>query len=249
MAAKGAVTNKDHQRLSLEACRVAAWEWHCRHGFELEARSRFARLTDALKAHHAAEPIVALTARAAQDEHRHAHQCRDIIAHLGGKVPEDQQTVSKQIAPERMSDRAALLYEMVAMSCVTETLSCTILSALVERTDNPFLKQSMRSILSDEVNHSRLGWAYLADVKHRGPARLISDYLPAMLAGTVSEELFDEEASHLHTTELDGLGVLNRADRLRIFLETMRTVVFPGLEQYGIDTAAGERWLSAMTTK
>ena len=47
--------------------RAAAWEWQCRHEFELEARSRFRRLADSLSHHHASDAIVQLTEKAAAD--------------------------------------------------------------------------------------------------------------------------------------------------------------------------------------
>ena len=243
MAVRVAVTNKDHQEISVEARQIAAWEWRCRHDFELAARSRFSRLADTLKAHHAAAQIVALAETAAKDEHRHAAQCRELVAELGAKPPSDRTIVGQAVAPDAMSARSRLLYEVVAMSCVTETLSCTILGILIERTTHPKLKRTMQSILSDAVNHSRLGWAYLADVASRGPTGFLSDYLPAMLAGTVSEELFEEGETRAESVELDGLGVLNRAERFDIFQSTMVNVVFPGLERYEVDTHFGRAWL------
>jgi hypothetical protein len=101
----------------------------------------------------------------------------------------------------------------------------------------------MQSILSDEVGHSRLGWAYLTEEASRGPQAFLADYLPAMLAGTVHEEIFQEHAPSPIDAELDQVGVLNRAQRLEIFTSTMTTVVFPGLERYDVDTSQGRTWL------
>ena len=130
------------------------------------------------------------------------------------------------------------------MSCVTETLSCTLLGLMVERTENLFLKRSMQSILSDEVGHSRLGWGYLAAQTASGPQRVIADYLPAMLASTVHEEIFQPEMASPMDAALDQLGVLSQAERLKVFFHTMTTVVFPGFERFDIDPSAGQTWLN-----
>ena len=111
------------------------------------------------------------------------------------------------------------------------------------------MKKAMQSILSDEVRHSRLGWGYLADQSAKGPQDFIADYLPHMLAGTVHEEIFNEALVSPFDDQLSAHGVLSRADRLDIFQSTMTEVVFPGLERFGVDTVAGQAWLSAQTSE
>jgi len=65
-----------------------------------------------------------------------------------------------------------------------------------------------------------------------------------MLAGTVSEELFASWTEHPAQELLSGLGALDRADRRRIFRDTLSQVIFPGLEHFGVDTQLGENWLA-----
>jgi len=223
--------------------KAAAWEWRCRHHFELDAMARFARLSDTLKAHNANQQVVDMANKAAKDEERHAELCRDLVAYLDEAPPENFVACGAKVAPAEFSAREQLLYEMVAISCVTETLSCALLGTLVERAEDEHIKQAMHSILKDEIGHSRLGWAYLADETKRGPQNFIADHLPAMLAGTVSEELFVNKEAHPLEGALDGLGALSRKERLRIFDESMREVVFPGLENFGVDTTSGRKWL------
>lgn len=222
---------------------AAVWEWRCRHDFELEARARFGRLADAFLKHNAPQKISEIAKQAAADEHRHAGVCRDLIHHLGGEVPQDRAVQAGEVAPASLGEKSRLLYEVVAMSCVTETLSCTLLGVLVDRTQDTRIKQAMHSILSDEVRHSRLGWAYLADRSAQGPQSFLADYLPNMLAGTVHEEIFNACAESPFDAELGTFGILNRAERLEIFRSTMTDVVFPGLERFEVDTGRGRQWL------
>ena len=101
----------------------------------------------------------------------------------------------------------------------------------------------MHEILRDEIRHSRLGWAHLESESLRVPCKLLADYLPAMLAGTVNEELFVERQALPIEEPLSGLGSLTRRQRVEIFSDAMHKVVFPGLERYGVDTAQGVSWL------
>ena len=84
----------------------------------------------------------------------------------------------------------------------------------------------------------------------RGSVAFLADYLPEVLAGTVTEELFrpiDPDGTS-EDANLAGLGALERTRRLSIFAGTMRAVVFPGLARFGVDPAAAEGWLVARVT-
>jgi hypothetical protein len=231
--------------LPLDLRKAAAWEWRCRHHFERDAMARFARLSESLQSEGANEQVVAMACKAAKDEERHAELCCDLVRYLGAVAPENVAAAGAKVAPPGLSAREQLLYEVVAMSCVTETLSCALLGGLIELAKDQHIKEVMQSILRDEIGHSRLGWAYLADRATHGPQNFISDHLPAMLAGTVSDELFDEREAHPMEEALNGLGALSRKERLSIFDESMNAIVFPGLERFNVDTSHGRRWLEA----
>jgi hypothetical protein len=195
-----------------------------------------------------------MAAEAASDERRHAAQCVELTRSLGGErfagdaaleVPSEVRAA----APAELGRRERLLYEVVAMACVTETLSAALLGEMVELATDDQVRDVMQAILRDEVGHARLGWAHLAAENQRGPAKFLGDYLPVMLAGTVQDELFTASAEHAEREALSGLGALDRSARRRIFEGTMRLVVFPGLERFGVDTASGEKWLEERLRK
>lgn len=233
-----------------EARRAAAVVWRSRARAELEAAARFGRLAQELAALGAVDPVVAMAAEAASDEQRHALQCAELVRALGGEralgnTPMEMPSEVRAAAPGGLGPRERLLYEVVAMACVTETLSAALLGEMVERAADGQVRDVMQAILRDEVGHAKLGWAHLAAETQRGPAGFIGDYLPAMLAGTVDDEVFSSAAEHRESEALCGLGALDRSARRRIFEETLRVVIFPGLQRFGVDTARGERWLRA----
>lgn len=149
-------------------------------------------------------------------------------------------------APQGLDAREQIIYELVALSCVTETLSTALLGELVVRATDPVCKQAMHSILRDEVSHSRLGWAFLAEQHARTVRDCVGPHLPAMLEATLGDEVFRATgAPDPRLAQLAGLGSLERPDRLRVAREALEGVIFPGLEMFGIQTALGRRWLSS----
>lgn len=228
-----------------DARAAAARVWRYRHQVELEAAERFRVLAAELANFGVSEPIVGMTRRAASDELRHAEHCADLVRHFGGTLAAPSGVTPGSVAPRVLSGRERLLYDVVALACVTETLSTALLGVLVDRSQDPVAKRVLQSILRDEVGHSRLGWAFLAEEHARGARDCVSEWLPAMLSATLSEELFmpTTEASALDTT-LAGFGALERAERRRVVREALSTVIFPGLERFGIDARRGRAWLS-----
>jgi hypothetical protein len=64
-----------------------------------------------------------------------------------------------------------------------------------------------------------------------------------MLAGTVDAQFFEEVPEKARSEELLRHGVLPRARKREIFCRTLREVVFPGLERFGIDASPAHGWL------
>lgn len=241
MTGQGAAVIETHTRQTRLA---AAQVWRSRARAELEAAARFKRLAAELTVNDAVAPVIALAQEAASDELRHAEKCVNLVREFeGGSFELSALPISHVIAPTALASRERLLYEIVAMSCVTETLSAALLGELVARATDSLVRETMHAILRDEVNHARLGWAHVAAERERGVADVVGPSLPAMLAGTVSEELFASWAEHPAQETLSGLGSLDRLDRRRIFCDTLSQVIFPGLQRFGVDTQSGEKWL------
>ena len=223
---------------------AAARVWRYRHCMELEAAERFRNLAEKLAGFNASDGIIEMALRASSDEVRHAEQCRDLVFHFGGTVESSPVVETLPVAPRELDDQQRLLYEVVALSCVTESLSTALLGVLVECAQDPVARSALHSILRDEINHSRLGWAFLAAAHVRGAHDCIGEWLPVMLSATLSEELF---AADVEVSESDrllaGFGSLGRAERCRVVRETLTFVVFPGLARFGIDTCSGSAWL------
>jgi bacterioferritin (cytochrome b1) len=232
-----------------QATQVAAGVWQHRHRVELQAAVRFDRLAKELAQLGANHAVVSLAKSAADDERRHASLCRELIAHFGGEPPDEIAPAAPPVGISGMSPRQRVLYELIAMSCITETLSTALLGKLVEKAEDPLVRKNMHSILRDEIKHSQLGWAHLAAEHEAGQPIDIGAHLPAMLSSTVNEEIFSDAPDHAHQDKLSGMGSLSRIDRLNTFIEVLTAVIFPGLQKFGIDTGAAKDWLKTQTHK
>ena len=75
-----------------------------------------------------------------------------------------------------------MTYEVVAQSCISETESMATLVTLLDAAEDAHLKSVLQELARDEVQHARLGWAYLAWAKDRHDLSFLSAFLPAMAA-------------------------------------------------------------------
>jgi len=227
----------------VELKRLAGAAWAFRAKVEVDAAHRFARLAAAIFAFDPESPTVALMRSAVEDEQRHAALCAELSASYGVAVPTESAAVA-DVAPARLAPRQALLYEVVAACCITETESVATLTTLLAEQAEPRVRAVLHEIARDEVGHGRMGWAHLAREATFLDVAFLSPWIPVMLTGTVDDSLFavaDPEA------EAEGLlrhGVLPHSQKRQVFVRTLLDVVFPGLDALGVDASPARAWLA-----
>jgi hypothetical protein len=223
---------------------LAAAAWRFRWRVECEAEDRFARLAVRLEALGTPPALLALARRASADERRHAGHCARLAAALGAPVPAGRPASPPEVAPPGLAEEDAVTYELAAACCVTESESVAVLTALRPEARDPGLRAALHELAEDEVGHARLGWAHLAVAAARGRTAFLGRHLPAMLAGTVDDDLFAAGPPYADDARLLRLGVLPHALKRSLFVRTLEEVVFPGLDGAGVDTSAGRAWLA-----
>lgn len=215
--------------------------WVFRTRVEQEAAARFTRLLSAIAAFDPDSPVPELMRRAAEDEKRHADLCAALAAGYGSGAP--PAGADAPIAPRRLLPREAVLYEVVAACCITETESVATVTTLLAADAEPRVREVLHEIARDEVGHSRMGWAHLAREAAQIDVSFLSAWIPAMLSGTVDDALF--RAAPPEPSELLRHGILSSAQRRETFVRTLEEVVLPGFAGHGIDTAPARAWLAA----
>jgi len=222
--------------------RGAADAWAFRTRVEREAARRFARLAAAISGFDPGSPLPALLRRAAQDEDRHAGLCAELTIAYGQLAPGE--AADAPIAPRTLGLRGAVLYEMVAACCITETESVATLATLLAGEAEPRVEKVLREIARDEVVHGRMGWAHLAREAALHDVSFLSAWVPSMLSGTVGDDLFSGAGADPDPEGLLRHGVLPRSRKKEIFLRTLEEVVLPGLEKFAVDTGPARAWLA-----
>lgn len=220
---------------------LIAQVWAVRHGVETGASLRFAALSQGMRAAGAPATLVELAARASADEVRHAAHCADILRSRQADVPPPE-TRLLFFGPRDLGPEQRLTYEVVAQSCISETESMATLVTLLDAASDAHLRTVLQELARDEVQHARLGWAYLAWAKERLDLSFLSAFLPAMATAATGEDLFQPGPPEADDPALLRSGVVPKRDRRRIYLETLHSVVIPGFEEFRVDTGPLRQW-------
>lgn len=233
--------------LSPERRAQVAADWWFRHHAEREATLRFTRLADELARVGAVEVVLTMAREACQDEARHADQCAALAATYdpadpwAGHIPE-----APAIGPRDLPQRQRVLYEIVAMCCVTESINAALLTEILRVSTDDRVRRTTRDILKDEVQHARLGWAHLAaEVERQQDTAFLGPRLVPMLRDSISENLISPDAPTAGVS-LEAHGLLSQAHRRAIFASTTQHVILPGLAHHGVPTAQARDWLDAL---
>ena len=195
----------------------------------------------------APEALVELAARASQDETRHASRCADILRGRQAEVPPPE-TRLLEYAPLTLTPEQRLTYEVVAQSCVSETESMATLVTLLDEARDETLKSVLHELARDEVQHARLGWGYLTWARDRMDLAFLAALLPVMASGTAGPDLFRPALPGTDEPTLYQAGVVPHSERQRVYIETLESVVVPGMTEYGVDIGPLRLWMDRQRT-
>ncbi len=227
---------------------VVGRTWRERMRQEHLAVGAFALLTQEL-AQVGCEPVVlALVARAAADEIRHAEVCRRVaIALLGDTaVPARWKGLPSVPVHAELSPEERALLHVVEMCCLSESLTAVYFTEMVARASHPVAKAAVESLLEDEVDHSRVGWAYLASRATAGTTSGLAEALPSLLDRTVGRALAGLVAApDRDDPAMEAFGYLGNTTGATVIRQALHEVILPGLEQLEVDTRPAHVWADA----
>ncbi|MFO7565289.1 MAG: ferritin-like domain-containing protein [Enhygromyxa sp.] len=223
---------------------VVAAMWAFRARSENQAAARFARIAERLDALEAPAPLRALARRSIEDERRHRARCAALAEGFGhaSLAAELIEAPAPEVAPGHLPAARRLSYELVAFCCLTESINAALLTHSFATTTDPDSRAAVREILADEVQHARLGWAYLA---HQSERAWLSEHFARMLAATVPEELRDPRIQSDPSQALRAHGVFSRSELRKILIECVDQVIRPGFSLLGVDAEPIRAWMTA----
>jgi len=216
--------------------------WQNRASLELQVGIGFAAIAGGLVEEGVIQPVIELATAAIRDEVRHAEISASLAARYRGSEvtwPAPVKTMIPAFAPATGRFRSTL--RVIAQCCINETLACAVLEACVAQGKSPLVRAGQQSILSDEIDHARAGWAHLASpFVSEGDKKAIGTWLRRLLAGKLDVLL--DEAAPLPGEAFPDHGMLSRATLVKVLHSTLDDVVFPGFDAAGIDTTDARAW-------
>lgn len=228
--------------------RVAA-TWAFRTRAEIEAAARFARLATELAEVHATPVVVRGAAEASADELRHRDLCARLAARWGQPNALNHVAPQTRIGRSDMAPRDRLLWEMVAVCCISETMNTSLMTRCMEVVKDPEIRATLHELLGDEVRHARLGWAHLAAERAEGRGQFLCDVLPLLLEASVEPGFLEGTEPVPWSDALYDYGELPWVELVQIYRDTLNLVVFPGLDALGVDPTKGRAWLEERSAK
>lgn len=227
------------------ARRRASGVWAFRARAEAVAAGRFMQLARDLETVAAPAVVIDLAARASEEEQRHVDHCRDLVEWLGADPGESPVVPHFELPPQLLDRERTVLLQVVGTSCINETVSATVLSEMMRCTERGPVHDTIQLILKDEINHGRIGWAYLAHLGQKGSLDYVGPYLPMLLDAAIEDELFDTPDPDDPDEPTIALGTLPKIKRAALFCEAIEELVLPALQHFGVDTRLGESWIKS----
>jgi hypothetical protein len=240
-AGKIAWDELDTGRLAADDREIVGATWRERMKQEHLAVGAFALLAQELAEVGCGEVELFLVARAASDEVRHAEICRRLAVALLGEaqVPRRFRGLPRIPRHEHADPHTRALLHVVEMCCLSETLTGIYLTEMLARATEPVARAAVKSLLADEIDHGRVGWAYLASRSRQRTTEGLAEALPAMLDRTFDAVLSRaRRVAPKDDTAREAFGYLSAQAAGAIYREALEQVILPGFETLNVDLAA-----------
>ena len=184
--------------------------------------------------------VMSLATKAAWDEVRHTEICTKMaVALLGEKnVPLRYRGLPKVPMHDGESASTRVLFHVVEMCCLSETITGVYFTEMHRRATHSIAREVIASLLADELDHGRLGWAYLA-ARHRDktlPIDALERALPAMFERTVDRALAPRAGAD-DDRAMEAFGFLGNVAAREAVERAANEVIRPGFEHFGVRSA------------
>lgn len=211
---------------------------------EYGAVELFAHLASAMALAGVPFDLVSATTQVPSDEIRHADYALNMARLLAGRdvsITLDAEGLRRPWGKRAtLEDIDGLVVEVAAIG---ETLACALLSACLERAEDPTLHALYANIVSDEVHHARLGWYYLAwraPQWTRAERQRVADRAGAFVVTIERRFWRGRDAPSRHRRAARALGVLESSGQRDVVRAVMEDEIVPALDDLGL--GASHAW-------
>lgn len=213
--------------------------WMLQAATEARVGVSFGVVRDALTALGADEGLIRLANRGIDDEHRHAALCEDVAGRYLGRIAEPYRRLPAQ-QPEHAGAspevRRALF--VIGQCCLNETFASAYLSTAQRGARVPLARAAIRALLGDEIDHARVGWAFVQTLDAPMRRELQQWVLPLTVCNL-------REWRRIELPEDDRLaahGIPPHEAAQDAITEVLRGVVIEGFAHAGFNTRELEAW-------
>ncbi len=221
-----------------------AESWSSRGAMERRVVLAFEVVRDALIALSADKELVALAERAIDDERRHAELCRVVASRFSGREEDEPAPLLLQV-PEHKGASAETrhLLHVVGHCAINETFASSVLEHSLRLAKGALARAAFRELLSDEVDHARVGFGLIASLPAE-TKRSLSTWLPGLVRASVvmwrTTPRPDVDDPGLASHGMMSPSVIEAA-----VLEAAKEILAPGFAHLGLDTTGLVAWLDA----
>jgi hypothetical protein len=231
--------------LAPEARRRLAAVWHWRAGMERRVADSFEVVQGALARRGAPQALLELAERAVDDEYRHTELSRVVASRFAGEelgAAERLALVVPKHAGASPELRDAL--HVVGQCVLNETTAGAFLEACLAHAEGAVAKTALREILSDEIDHGRIGWAFLASIDAAERAA-IGRWLLPMAYTNLRQWRLESPADPAYLDAMAQHGAPPAPAIHAALVDALRALIVPGLRELRVDTGPLEAWLDA----
>ncbi|EYF08627.1 hypothetical protein [Chondromyces apiculatus] len=224
------------------ARRAIARHWARRVASESRVSCAFAQLAPWLRALSAEEVVVALVARAAEDERRHAAICKRLAEVYAGApveapVVEDAALPSFGCADERLE----VALHVAGLCCINETIATAWIGECLAGATVPLAVAANQAHLREEIDHARIGWAYLGGKSlPPGLREMLAERVVKLLRANVPQ--WEAADQYLPGEGLPAHGCPDEASSRRAVHAAVEGLVLPGFAHVGLDVRGAGAW-------
>ena len=218
--------------------------WIGRAASERRVADSFVVVRDALASLGAADELVELATRAIDDEMRHAELSRDVASRYARARLEHppRLVLTIPLHPGASEDLRYVLH-VVGQCAFNETIASTFLEAALVEATAPLARAALRELLSDEIDHARIGWALLGSLDHE-MRRQVERWLPGMAIANL-RMWRETNRTYASDAKLAAHGAPRLEAVEHALLLAFRDLILPGFEHLGIATDTMRTWLEA----
>lgn len=213
--------------------------WMLQAATEARVATSFGIVHDALAALGADPGLVRLAARGVDDEHRHAALCEDVAGRYLGRVVEPYAPLpAQQPTHPGASDQVRRALFVIGQCCLNETFAGAYLAVAKAGATTPLASAALHALLSDEIDHARVGWAFVQTLDGALRTELEAWLVPLTICN-----LREWRAIRLPNDDrLAAHGIPPRAEAQEAITDVLTGVVIEGFARAGFDTRELVAW-------